>query len=148
MKKLIITSCTLFLLITACKKEENTTTGSLELTNALIFLVNYKTTAATITPSGSSLAFDFYNVDAYYAPCKRDDLHTFTAAGTYNYADSGVYCTTPPIGKTGTYTLVAPNQLTFDGRAYLVESLTTTSLVIGYDSTGFGKVKLTLTKQP
>jgi hypothetical protein len=147
MKKLFITSCTFLLLIIACKKEENTTTGSLELTSTNIS-GKYKTTAGTITPSGSSLAFDFYNVDAYYAPCKRDDLHTFTAAGTYNYADSGVYCTTPPIGKTGTYTLVAPNQLTFDGRAYLVESLTTTNLVIGYDSTGFGKVKLTLTKQP
>ena len=106
------------------------------------------TTAATITPTGSTLAIDIYNIEQYYPACKRDDIHTFTTANTYNYADSGAYCTTPPVGRTGTYALVPPNQLTFDGRAYLVESLTTAALVIGFDSTGFGKVKLTLTKQP
>ncbi len=152
MKKIIATTLTALVLITACKKEENATTGNLDLTNANI-AGKYKTTAATMTLSGSTLAIDFFNLDAYYPPCKRDDIHTFTASttvnvGTYNYADSGIYCTTPPVGRTGTFTITPPNQLSFDGRSYLVESLTTTALVIGFDSTGVGKVKLTLTKQP
>lgn len=146
MKKIFFVSLSALLFIT-CKKDDNPSTGSLDLTTTNI-AGKYKTTAATITPSGSTLAIDIYNIDAYYAPCKRDDIHTFTAAGSYNYADSGTYCTTPPVGRTGTYVLVPPTQLTFDGRAYLVESLTTSSLIIGFDSTGFGKVKLTLTKQP
>ena len=146
MKKIIFASLSMLVFIT-CKKDENATTGSLELTSANLE-GKYKTTAAVITPTGSSVGFDFYNIDAYYPACKRDDIHTFTATGqTYNYADSGVYCSTPPVGHTGVYTLVQPTQLTFDGRNYLVESLTKTSMVIVYDSTGVGKVKLTLTKQ-
>jgi hypothetical protein len=59
------------------------------------------------------------------------------------------------MGRTGTYTIVPPNQLSFDGRAYLVESLTKSALVVGFDSTAVvgtttisGRAKLTLTKQP
>lgn len=147
MKKIIVASLSMLVFIT-CKKDENPSTVNLELTGSNL-QGKYKTTAATITPSGSTLAFDFYGIDQYYPVCKRDDIHTFTATGTtYNYADSGVYCTTPPVGRTGTYTLVPPTQLTFDGRNYLVESLTTSSLIIVYDSVGAGRVKLTLTKQP
>ena len=146
MKKIITASLTI-LVFFACKKDENASTGNLEVTTTNI-AGKYKTTAATIIPTGTTFVFNIFNQDAYYAPCKRDDIHTFTTVGTYNYADSGVYCTTPPVGRTGTYALVLPNQLTFDGRAYLVESLTTSALVIGFDSTGFGKVKITLTKQP
>ncbi len=160
MKKIIVTTLTALVLITACKKEENATTGSLELTSTNL-AGKYKTTGATFTLSGSTIPYDFFNTGTAYPACEKDNIHTFTASttttniGTYNYADSGVYCTTIPMGRTGTYTITPPNQLTFDGRAYLVESLTTSALVVGFDSTGVtsgvtlsGRVKLTLTKQP
>lgn len=135
------------LIFAACKKDEVISGGNLELTNNNI-AGKYKTTAATLTPSGSVLVIDFFNIDAYYPPCQRDNIHTFATIGTYNYADSGVYCTTPPTGRTGLYTLTPPNQLSFDGRSYQVESLTTSNIIIGFDSAAVGRVKLTLTKQP
>jgi hypothetical protein len=160
MKKIIATAFTAIILIAACKKDENTTTGSLELTSTNL-AGKYKTTAATFTPAGSTLAYDFFNTGTTYPACEKDNIHTFTAStttanvGTYNYADSGVYCTPIPMGHTGTYTITPPNQLSFDGRTYLVESLTTTNLVVGFDSTAVvasttisGRAKLTLTKQP
>jgi len=160
MKKIIATTLTALVLITACKKEENATTGSLELTSTNLS-GKYKTTAATFTPSGSTLAYDFFNTGTTFPACEKDNIHTFTASttttntGTYNYADSGVYCTPIPMGSTGTYSIIPPNQLSFGGKAYLVESLTTTNLVVGFDSTATigtttisGRAKLTLTKQP
>lgn len=159
MKKIIATTLTALVLIIACKKEENATTGSLELTSTNLS-GKYKITAATFTLSGSTIPYDFFNNGTAYPVCEKDNIHTFTAsttttnAGIYNYADSGVYCT-PPSSRTGTYSITPPNQLSFDGRAYLVESLTTSALVVGFDSTGVtsgvtlsGRVKLTLTKQP
>lgn len=159
MKKIIITTFSAIILIVACKKDENATTGNLELTGANIE-GKYKTTAATFTLTGSTIPYDFFNTGTAYPACEKDNIHTFTAStttvntGIYNYADSGVYCT-PPASRTGPYTIIPPNQLRFDGRTYLVERLTTTNLIVGFDSTGVtsgvtlsGRVKLTLTKQP
>lgn len=145
MKKVLFI-ITLTIAMIACKKTE-TTTPALVLSNSTI-AGNYKTTGATISPVGSTLVFDFYTNDTYFPPCQRDNLHTFTVAGMYTYADVGVYCTTPPAApQTGPYTITGTDQLTFSGKTYKVESFTSTSMVIGFDSTGVGRVLLTLTKQ-
>ncbi len=130
----------------SCNKTE-TPASTLALTNANI-AGNYKTTGATISPVGSTLVFDFYTNDSYFPPCKRDDLNSFSVSGTYTYTDAGVYCTTPPAApSSGPYTISGSDQLTFSGKTYKVETFTTTTMVIGYDSSGVGRVNLTLTKQ-
>lgn len=152
MKKIIMASLTAMVLIAACKKDENTTTGSLELTKANI-AGKYLTTGATFTPTGS-VAIDFFNTTSFPA-CEKDNFHIFDATNNYSYADSGTKCT-PSSTFTGTYSITPPNQLTFKGKTYLVESFTTTNLVFAFDSTAVippsttitGRVKLTLTKQP
>ncbi len=145
MKKIVFLTV-LVSIISSCNKTE-TPVSTLALTNANI-AGNYKTTGATISPVGSTLVFDFYTNDTYFPPCKRDDLNTFTVSGIYTYTDVGIYCTTPPAApSSGPYTITGSDQLTFSGKTYKVETFTTTTMVIGFDSTGVGRVNLTLTKQ-
>lgn len=132
--------------LVSCKKDE-AVPSTLALTNANI-AGNYKTTGATITPVGSTLVFDFYTNDTYFPPCQRDNIHNFTSAGIYTYTDVGVYCTTPPAApSSGPYTITGTNQLTFSGQTYKVETFTSSTMIIAYDSTNVGRVNLTLTKQ-
>lgn len=146
MKKIIL-FLSIVIVFVACKKADNTTPPATALTNSNI-AGNYKTTGATITPVGSTLVFDFYTNDTYFPPCERDNTHNFTVAGIYTYTDVGVYCTTPPAApRTGPYTISGSDQLSFDGRTYKVETFTTSSMVIAYDSTNVGRVRLTLSKQ-
>ncbi len=145
MKKIVFLTV-LVCIISSCNKTE-TPVSTLTLTNANI-AGNYKTTGATITPVGSTLVFDFYTNDTYFPPCKRDDLNSFSAAGIYTYTDAGVYCTTPPAApSSGPYTITGSDQLTFSGKTYKVETFTSTTMMIAYDSSGVGRVNLTLTKQ-
>ena len=145
MKKIVFLTLVVSFLV-SCKKTE-TAPSTLALTNTNI-AGNYKTTGATISPVGSTLVFDFYTNDTYFPPCKRDDLNTFSVAGIYTYTDVAVYCTTPPATpSSGPYTISGSDQLTFSGKTYKVETFTTTTMVIGFDSTGVGRVNLTLTKQ-
>ena len=146
MKKILVIFLGIFVLI-SCKKEE-TVPSTLVLSNTTV-AGNYKTTAATINPIGSTLVFDFFNIDTYYPPCQRDNLHTFTVAGMYAYADIGIFCTTPPAApQTGPYTISnSDTTLTFSGKRYKVETLTSTNMIIAFDSAAVGRVRLTLTKQ-
>ena len=146
MKKIVLFFAAVIVFL-ACKKTEDTTPSTLTLNNTNI-AGNYKTTGATITPVGSTLVFDFYTNDTYFPPCERDNTHNFTVAGIYTYTDVGIYCTNPPAApRTGPYSITSSDQLTFDGRTYKVETFNTTTMVIAYDSTNVGRVRLTLTKQ-
>ena len=134
------------LLIVACKKDENANTGNLTLSNDNL-AGKYKVTAATATLTGTSLTGNIY--DTAFKPCQKAATHTFSAAGVYTYSDM---CDTVPTVKADAYTIVQPDELRYGGKRYKVASLTTTQLVVGYDSViptyGSTNFKLTLTRQP
>lgn len=146
MKKIIIASFAAVLLIMACKKDENTNTGNLTLSMDNL-VGKYKVTAATATLTGTSLSGNIY--DTAFKPCQKAAIHTFTASGVYTYSDM---CDTVPYSNSNAYTIVQPDQLNYGGKKYKVASLTTTQLIVGYDSVipvyGPTNFKLTLTKQP
>jgi hypothetical protein len=147
MKKIIIASFAVVMLIVACKKSENENTGNLTLSTDNL-AGKYKITAATATLASASIGLDIYD-SILKKPCQKIATHTFTAAGVYTYSDM---CDTVPYTTSNAYTIVQPDELNYGGRRYKVASLTTTQLIVGYDSFinpyGNTNFKLTLTKQP
>jgi hypothetical protein len=144
MKKILIASISALFLFMACKKDENTTTGSLDLTLANI-AGKYRTTGSYITLKSSGIGADIYDT-AFNSVCKKFSYHTFSTSNVYSFYDSCANTTT-----NSTYSVTPPNILTYNNKQYLVQSLTTTKLVIAFDSTlpifGDANFKLTLTKQ-
>jgi hypothetical protein len=133
MKKLIIAATSLVILVWACKKDENTTTDSLELSPYNI-AGTYKTTNATFTAKGSSASISLYAIDSLYPTCKKDDLLIFDTLSTYTEKDAGDSCTTPPKTTSGNYALALPNILNYKSVSFLIEKLTKTELVIVKDT--------------
>ncbi len=146
MKKIIVASFAVVMLIVACKKSENVNTGNLTLTTNNL-AGKYKVTAATATLTGTSLTGNIY--DTAFKPCQKAAFHTFSGAGIYTYSDM---CDTVPYTNSNAYTIVEPDQLNYGGKRYKVASLTSTQLIVGYDSIipvyGSTNFKLTLTRQP
>jgi hypothetical protein len=144
MKKLIISSFVLLSLIAACKKDSNSTTGGLNLNTSTI-AGRYTTTDAYVTLSGG-LSGDIYDT-AFSKDCQKFSINTFTAGGSYIFFDS---CTKKT--DTSAYGIVSPNLLYYHNKQYVVQSLTSTKLVIGFDSIipvfGSANFKLTLTRIP
>ena len=150
MNKIIVAAICLFTVVIACKKSSNSTTDSLTL-NTVNIAGKYRATDFYVTASG--IGYDIY--DSVFNPaCKKLSINTFTSDGYYTYFDSCNKTTSVP----SVYTVVSPNVLYYNGKQYIVQSLTSSQLVIGFDSlitlpqpyntTLNANFKLTLTKQP
>jgi hypothetical protein len=149
MKKILLASFVVVAAIIACKKTENPApSGELTL-NKYNLAGTYKVTDATFNDAS------IFGIDTFYSPCKRDDLLMFDTFNLYTYADSGIKCTPPGNKAPSTYGIKDPNILTYDGKSFIVQSITTSSVIISVDSSFKylgnqmnGRFKLTLTKQP
>ncbi len=140
MKKTTIILLSAFILF-SCKKNENNCT-----TSVAAIAGSYKITAATYKASATAAETDYYNI--LFEPCERDDVYTFTAAGTYQLADVGMICT-PSGSDNGTWSLTGTTVMTIDGDPVTLESFDCKQLIlVNTDTQAAGdKLKLTLTRQ-
>ncbi len=147
MKKIFITLSVVALVIAACKKNETSTEPTVPLTKANI-AGTYKVTAATFTPSGSSVDFNIFDDTSVYKTCKKDDLLIFDTTN-YRYSDVGTICNPNGSTTSSPYTLKLPDTLTYGGTSYKIESLTASQIKISSSVTSpiAGKGGLTLTRQ-
>ncbi len=139
-KTTLIILAVLFLL--SCKKHEAncaTTTASVS--------GSYKITAATYRTSASATETDYLPV-LFPDACERDDIITFSANGTYQFADVGTVCS-PAGGNNGTWSLTGINSMAIDGDAVILESFDCKKLIfVNTDTQVSGDLlKLTLTRQ-
>lgn len=145
MKK-ILTLALAFIAITSCKKDNETTETSLEVT-ANNVAGTYKITAATATIAGTNQ--DILNNNSFFEACDRDDTYTLTAAGVYTVTDAGVQCS-PNNNATGTYSInTAAKTITINGQTGNITTLTATKLVVSqpnFAGTG-ATVTMTYTRQ-
>ncbi|MFY7965139.1 MAG: hypothetical protein ACOVO1_09605 [Chitinophagaceae bacterium] len=143
MKKLIVATLSVVLFF-ACKKEENPSNGDLTLSTANI-AGKYRTTDAYVTLKSSLIGASIYDT-AFNSVCKKYSYHTFDTAGNYVFFDSCKSSST-----TSSYSITPPTMLTYGGKQYLVNSLTSTKLVVSFDSIipvfGDATFKLTFTRQ-
>ncbi|MCX6208928.1 MAG: hypothetical protein NTZ59_05360 [Bacteroidetes bacterium] len=153
MKRLFFAAFALTVVLMACTKTENPATTYLPLTKYNV-AGTYKITALTFTPNSSLIEYDVYNIDTIFKACQKDDLLIFDTNYVFNYADSGTQCSMPQ-NYTGVYVISSPNLLAFEGENFIVQSLSTTNLVITQSQTLpflagniMGILKSTLTKQP
>ena len=139
-KTTLIILAVLFLF--SCKKDKvNCTTTTASVSGS------YKITAVTYKSSASSAETDYLPV-LFPDACERDDIITFSANGTYQFADVGIVCS-PAGDNTGTWSLTGINSMTIDGDAVILESFDCKKLIfVNTDTQVSGDLlKLTLTRQ-
>lgn len=153
MKKIIFSIITLTVVLMACSKTENPATTYYPL-DKYNLAGTYKITALTFKPDGSQIEYDVYNIDTVFKACQKDDLLSFDTNYVFNYADSGTQCNFPQ-NYTGAYIITAPNLLSFMSENFIVQSLSSSNMVLLKTETLpfltgniTGIVKTTLTKQP
>ena len=141
MKKTIFIILSVLFLF-SCKKHEAdcaTTTASVS--------GSYKVTAATYRVSASATETDYLPV-LFPDACEKDDIITFSSAGTYRFADVGIVCS-PAGDNNGTWSLTGIGAMQIDGDAVILESFDCKKLIfVNTDTQVSGDLlKLTLTRQ-
>ena len=139
-KTTLIILAVLFLF--SCKKHE----ANCAITTASIS-GSYKVTAATYKTSGTAAEMDYLPV-LFPNACERDDVITFIANGTYQFADVGIVCS-PAGDNNGTWSLTGIGAMQIDGDAVILESFDCKKLIfVNTDTQVSGDLlKLTLTRQ-
>lgn len=153
MKKIIILLSAVTIM-SSCKKNDDTPASTLDLTIANI-AGNYKITAATATPSGSTSEFDVYAGTTFYKDCQKDDILNFSTTSNYTYTDAGVTCSPNGTTTPSPFSVNATSKtLTYGGKTYDVVTFTNTQLVLknvqdfNYSGTTISAtLKFTLTRQ-
>ncbi len=153
MKKIFFAVAIVVTVLACSKKTENPPTTYLSL-NKYNIAGTYKVTALTFKPNDSQIEYDVFNIDTIFKACQKDDLLSFDTNYIFNYADSGTQCSSPQ-NFTGIYAINTPNLLSFASENFLVQSVSTTNIVLTQTETVpflmsyiTGTLKTTLTKQP
>lgn len=145
MKKLLLAALIPFLALASCKKDNNNRENCPVTTTSLSG--TYKLTAWTYKPSADAADMDWYA--SSLEACKKDDLYTINADGTFSVTDAGTVCSPSGSYPNGTWTLQF-NRLNLDGYySGNVESFDCKTLVISDTSalnTG-DKITSTFVKQ-
>jgi hypothetical protein len=110
----------MLLVVSACKKDEETEAQPQKTTTDYLTAGYWKTTAMTIDPGinfGGTVITDFY---AQMLPCSKDDLTRFNANGTITDDEGATKCDVndPQTTNDGTWVLSADNKsitLTYPG---------------------------------
>lgn len=154
MKKIIFSIVILTVVLMACSKTENPATTYYPL-DKYNLAGTYRITAKTFRPENSQIEYDVYNIDTILKTCEKDDLLTFDTNYVYSFADSGIRCSSHSFDTIGTYVISSPNNLVYKGQHFVVQSLSTSTLVLSQSKilsflTGniMGIEKTTYTKQP
>ena len=122
MRKLIIILFA-FSLFTSCNKDKDKTCAL----SVTAVAGNYKITAIRYKATPTSAETDYFNT-FFPDACKRDDVISFNANGTYIFTDVGVRCT-PPGDDSGIWTLTN-NVLTIDGSAANVDAFSCSGMTV------------------
>jgi hypothetical protein len=130
------------LFLFSCKKHEANCATTTESVSG-----SYKVTTATYRTSANAAEMDYIPV-LFPNTCERDDVITFIANGTYQFADVGIVCT-PAGDSNGTWSLTGINSMTIDGDAVILERFDCKKLIfVNTDTQVSGDLlKLTLTRQ-
>lgn len=137
-------------LLSSCTKKKDDPVVSVDVTLNNVAGV-YKITKAEATVSG--ITVNIFNMDAYFPPCQRDDIHTFTTTtsttGNYVVTDAGVACS-PSSASTNSYTVnTAARTITFGSETGNIVTLTASQMVVArtnYPSAGI-TATITYTRQ-
>jgi hypothetical protein len=143
MKKTILISLAALVLF-SCKKDDKNEPCTI---STAAISGSYKITSLTYKENATAPEVDYLFL-LFNEPCRRDDVYTFKADGTYILADAGIVCS-PSGGDNGTWALVGTTSMQLDYDDATIESFDCKTLVfvIADTDTPGDKLKFTMTRQ-
>jgi hypothetical protein len=130
------------LAIGSCKKSSSEAPGITPTTENLAG--SYALVKVTATANGSSTEMDVTN--SALSPCKKDDITTLYANGTWTLTDAGVQCS-PPDNISGNWLLVNSTTIQRDGDLLTIKRFNGVNLDISINDPMYGTITNYLVKQ-
>ena len=129
MLKLLILTCSITLILPACKKDDKSKTRTELLTSGSWHVTGYTVDPAIDWDGDGTEESDIY---AIMEQCIKDDHTTFTADGTGELDEGPTKCNDndPQVTPLEWSLDQSEEQLTVEGTDYLIQSLTESQLVV------------------